>query len=67
MRQFTVPDMHCEGCVKSITAAVQRAAPGAQVETDLATHRIAVATEVDAEVLAEAMRDAGFTPEARAA
>jgi copper chaperone len=67
MRQFTVPDMHCEGCVKSITAAVHRAVPGAAVEADLATHRVTVATEVDAEVLAEVMRDAGFTPEARAA
>ncbi len=67
MTSFTVFDMTCGGCIKAITAAVKEVAPDATVVTDLATHRVDVIGSASAEVLAEAMRDAGFTPEAIAA
>jgi copper chaperone len=67
MTSFTVSDMTCGGCVKAITAALKQVAPDATVATDLATHRVDVTTAASADILAEAMRDAGFTPEAIAA
>ena len=67
MTSFTVSDMSCGGCVKAITEAVRQVAPDATVVTDLETHRVDVTSAASAEVLAAAMRDAGFTPEAVAA
>ncbi len=67
MTSFKVSDMTCGGCVKAITAAVKHVAPDATVVTDLDTHRVDVTGSVSAAVLAEAMRDAGFSPEAIAA
>ena len=67
MTVFDVPDMHCDGCVKSITKAVQAADPQAKVVADLATRRVQISGAAPAAVLAEAMRDAGFTPAAVAA
>jgi copper chaperone len=62
MTEFTVSDMTCEGCVKAITAAVKRVAPQAEVKADLSSKRVEVSGDAPAEALAEAMRDAGFTP-----
>ena len=67
MSSFTVADMTCDGCVKAITAAVRRAAPAAVVHVDLATKRVDITGDAAAETLAEAMREAGFTPVAHAA
>jgi copper chaperone len=67
MPTFDVPDMECDGCVRSITAAIGRVAPGAVVRADLARKRVEVDGAASAETLAEAMRDAGFSPEAAAA
>ena len=39
----------------------------AVVRADLATHEVEITARSPAETLAEAMRDAGFTPVARAA
>jgi len=66
MPEFSVPDMHCDGCVRSITKAVQGAVPAATVEADLASHTVKVSTGAT-ETIAEAMRDAGFSPELKAA
>jgi copper chaperone len=62
MTKFTVSDMACEGCVKAITAAVKRVVPQAEVKADLSSKRVEVSGDAPAEALAEAMRDAGFTP-----
>ena len=40
--EFQVPDMTCGHCVKTITGAVNAAAPGATVAVDLPSHRAAV-------------------------
>ena len=64
MTLFTVPDMTCGGCVKAITAAVQRLDPTARVVTDLATHRVEITSARSAAELAAAIDGAGFTAQA---
>lgn len=67
MSSFTVTDMTCDGCVKAITAAVRRVSPAATVHADLVTKQVDIRSDAAAETIAEAMREAGFTPVARAA
>jgi copper chaperone len=62
--QFTVPDMDCEGCVSSITAAVKRIDAGASVAADLKTKLVVVGSAVDGQEIAAAIEDAGYTVEA---
>jgi copper chaperone len=64
MATFTVPDMVCSGCEKAITASVHRRDPAARVTTDLATHRVEIASALPAAELADAIDAAGFTPQA---
>lgn len=63
MITFDVQDMSCGHCVRAITQAVQAADPGAQVQVDLATHRVQVQpAAADAQVLRAAIEEAGYTP-----
>jgi copper chaperone len=63
MISFTVSDMTCGHCVASITKAVKSVDQGADVRTDLATHRVEIdPTRVSATVLRDAITEAGFTP-----
>lgn len=64
MTRFTVPDMTCNGCVKAITAAVQRLDPKATVAADLPTRLVEIASAKPAAELAAAIDDAGFTAQA---
>jgi copper chaperone len=67
MPTFRVPDMHCDGCVRAITAAVRAVAPAATIAADLDSHELRIAGADDTDALARALSDAGFTPELRAA
>lgn len=60
--EFTVADMTCGHCVKTITNAVQSTVPGAQVSTNLDTHRVLVTGTDRAEAVEAAIRDAGYEP-----
>lgn len=63
MITFEVQDMTCSHCVRSITEAVKRVDAQAQVEIDLARHRVRVdLTQADAAALGDAIRHAGYTP-----
>ena len=63
MIAFEVQDMSCGHCVGAITRALKAADEGAQVEIDLAAHRVRVEpAAASAEALAEAIREAGYTP-----
>jgi copper chaperone len=62
MRELTVPDMDCEGCVQAITRAVQRLDPKAVVSADLGTRRVRIESPLDIGALARAVREAGFEP-----
>ena len=59
---FAVNDMTCGHCVGAVKRALEEAFPGADVAVDLATHRAEFVG--DADKGAEAIREAGYTPEA---
>lgn len=58
---FTVPDMTCGHCEKTVRGALAEALPGAAVVVDLAAHKVSV--EGDAAKAEHAMREAGYSPE----
>lgn len=63
MIAFDVNDMTCNHCVRSITEAVTAADPLAQVQADLASHRVLVnEAQASAQALQEAIRQAGYSP-----
>ena len=63
MITFRVDDMSCGHCVGAITRALKQADPGAEVQVDLATHRVQVQpAAANAQALAAAIEDAGYTP-----
>ncbi len=64
MSQFRVPDMHCDGCVRSLTKAIQAVDSAASVQIDLEAKLVRVDTVVDASEVAAAIEDAGFTADA---
>ncbi|CAB3723136.1 hypothetical protein LMG3458_04146 [Achromobacter deleyi] len=61
--EFQVPDMTCGHCVKTITGAVNAAAPGATVAVDLPSHRVTVSGTDQADKVEAAIRDAGYEPQ----
>ncbi len=62
---FTVSDMTCGHCEKTVRAALAKELPGAAVTVDLSARKVTV--EGDAAKAEEAIREAGFTPEAAGA
>jgi copper chaperone len=62
MNAFIVNDMTCSHCVGAVTKALTEALPGTEVKIDLATHTVTFTG--DAAKGAEAIREAGYTPEA---
>ena len=63
MIAFDVQDMTCGHCVSTITKALKGADKDATVRIDLATHRVEVEPgDADAAELADAIREAGYTP-----
>lgn len=63
MIAFEVNDMTCGHCVSTITKALKATDKEAKIQIDLATRRVQVeAVSADAEELAEAIKDAGYTP-----
>ncbi len=63
MIAFEVNDMTCGHCVSTLTQALKAADKDAKVQIDLATHRVQVEpVSADAEALAQAIKDAGYTP-----
>jgi len=58
--EFLVPDMTCGHCVKTITSAVQAVEPAAQVQADLATHRVVVNGAAQTEAVRAAIQEAGY-------
>ena len=61
MHRFIVSDMVCEGCVRSLTKAVQGVAPGSFLHADLEQKRVDVDSPASAEQIRDAMIAAGFT------
>jgi copper chaperone len=68
MIAFRVDDMSCGHCVSAITRAVKEADRDATVRVDLDTHRVEIEpAQADAQALAAAIEEAGYTPVAVAA
>jgi len=61
--QITVPDMDCQGCVASITAAVKRIDAHASVAADLQTKHVSIDSRIAAHELTAAIENAGFKVE----
>ena len=59
---FIVNDMTCSHCVGTVRRALEEALPGAAISVDLATHQVEFTG--DRSVGEEAIREAGYTPEA---
>ncbi|RZJ19900.1 MAG: copper chaperone [Haliea sp.] len=60
---FEVKDMTCGHCVSTITKAVRAADGDADVQIDLAAHRVRIEpTQANAAQLGDAIRQAGYTP-----
>lgn len=62
---FTVPDMTCGHCEKTVRGALDEALPGAAVTVDLSSKKVTI--EGDAKKAEEAIREAGYSPERVAA
>lgn len=63
MISFSVNDMTCGHCVSTITKALMAVDKDAKVQIDLATHLVRVEpAAADAEALADAIKEAGYTP-----
>lgn len=64
--QFNVKGMTCEGCVRSVTRAIERQAPGAKVEVALETGSVRVESDRAAAEIARAIAGAGYEVQAGA-
>ena len=63
MYQFSVPDMTCGHCASLITRAVKDADRGAQIDVSLREKRVSVKSSLAEAEIAQALKDAGFTPQ----
>jgi copper chaperone len=62
MYQFDISDMTCGHCAGAITKAVKEVDAQAQVEVSLSGKRVQVRSRLSQQQIAEAIRDAGYTP-----
>ena len=62
MLRYQVDDITCGHCVQAITQAVKAVDASADVKVDLATKSVDVTTQAQAEAIAGAIRQAGYTP-----
>ena len=65
-KTYRVTGMTCGGCVRSLTKAITRAAPGAAVSVDLAAGTVTVDGDAQDAAVAGAVEAAGFTFEGAA-
>lgn len=57
---YKVDGMTCGGCARSVTNAITKLAPNAQVAVDLAAGTVAVEGGVPADTVKKAVEGAGF-------
>ena len=50
--QFHIENMTCGGCARSVTKAIQSVDPKAEVQADLASHKVEVKTAAPREAVA---------------
>jgi len=64
---YLVKGMTCGGCVKSVTNALQHADPTAQVSVELESGKVTLESTLSDDAVKNAVEDAGFDFEGRAA
>ncbi|MFJ2987416.1 heavy-metal-associated domain-containing protein [Collimonas sp. NPDC087041] len=65
MIEFNVQDMTCGHCAGRITKAINGVDESAKVDIKIEGRTVSIESEASADELAEAIRDAGYTPLAR--
>lgn len=60
MATYLVEGMSCGGCVRSVTNAILKAAPGATVSVELESGRVTVDAAADEATVKDAVEKAGF-------
>ena len=58
--RFKIDNMTCGGCARSVTRAIQKLDPAAQVEADQASHEAKVQSSADPGALLAALAEAGY-------
>ncbi|MBC8792108.1 MAG: copper chaperone [Tagaea sp. CACIAM 22H2] len=57
---LNVDNMHCGGCVKSVTRAIKNVAPAVEVVADVARRTVEIRGIADIKAILHALDDAGF-------
>ena len=65
MYNFNVPDMTCSHCVATVERAVRSVDSTAAVQIDLANLAVSVQSQRPANDFAQAIAEAGYTPQLR--
>jgi copper chaperone len=60
--ELTVPDMACGACVTAITEAIKHLDAQAQIQADLQTKQVIIASTASESSLKEAIATAGYSP-----
>lgn len=60
---YSASGMTCQGCVRAVTRAVQKADPGSEVSVDLEQAEVVVHTDLPAETVRTLISDAGYPAE----
>ncbi|MES3019980.1 MAG: heavy-metal-associated domain-containing protein [Pseudomonadota bacterium] len=63
MIELTLPTMTCGHCVKTVTRTVQQVDPAAQVEIDLAVHRVRIGSTLEPHAFDAALTEEGYAPQ----
>ncbi len=58
-KTYRVGGMTCEGCARSVTKAIQSAAPGTDVQVNLESGTVLVSSGAESKIK-QAVEDAGF-------
>ena len=59
--QISVPSIMCDGCVETVTQAIQALDATATVQVDMATKLVTVKTQAAEPEIAQAITEAGHT------
>ncbi len=61
---FTLPDMTCGHCERTVTQTVRQVDPAARLSVDLAGHHVRIESEQPASAFAQALAEEGYPPKA---
>lgn len=58
--QFSIEKMHCGGCARTVTRAIQSVDPGAKVDADPESRIVKVTTSRPREAFLPVLEEAGY-------